>query len=72
MPLLLKKVMPHSTLFQVDNTYESSKDVTRREVSVDMLNYSTASKVKPISHFSGKFIISKGTQIGYPCFMTKF
>jgi hypothetical protein len=72
MPLLLKKFLPHSALFQVDNTYESSKDVTRREVSVDIMNYSTTSKVKPISHFSGIVIISRRTQIGYLCFMTKF
>ena len=54
MPLLLKTVTPHATFFQVDNTYESSKDVTRRGVIVDIMNFSTASKVKPISSISRK------------------
>jgi hypothetical protein len=59
MPLLFKTVTPHTTLFQVDNTCESSKDVTRRGVIVDIMNLSTASKVKPISNFSRKIIHSK-------------
>ena len=54
MPLLSKTATPHATLFQVDNTYESSKDVTRRGVIVDIMNFSTASKVKPISTISRK------------------
>lgn len=55
MPLLLKTVSQHFTFYQVDNTYESSKDVTHRGVIVDILNFSTTSKVKPISTFSRKY-----------------
>lgn len=52
MPLLSKTVTPYAAFFQADNTYESSKDVTRRGVIVDIMNFSTASKVKPISTIS--------------------
>ena len=54
MPLLLKTVSQHFTFYQVDNTYESSRDVTHRGVIVDIMNFSTTSKVKPISTFSRK------------------
>jgi len=52
MPLSSKMTTLHATHFQVDNTYESSKDVTHWGVIVDIMIYSTASKVKPISMFS--------------------
>jgi len=64
MPLVLKTVAPHTTSFQVDNTCESSKDVTLRGVIVDDLHYSTASKVKPISTISRKYYLIEKISIG--------
>jgi len=61
MPLSIKEVATHATFFQVDNTYESSKDVTYWGAIVDNINYSTASKVKPISTLSRKCIHSIST-----------
>jgi hypothetical protein len=59
MPLLLKAVTKRATLFEVDNTCESSKDVTRRGVIVEIMSFSTASKVKHTSNFSRKNNYSK-------------
>lgn len=56
MLLMQKEVTMNAALFQVDNTCESSKDVTQREVIVDILNNSTTSEVKPMSSDSRKFI----------------
>ncbi|MBA4384952.1 MAG: hypothetical protein C0410_09465 [Anaerolinea sp.] len=61
MPLSIKAVASYTTFIQVDNTYESSKDVTHRGVIVEIMKYSTASKVKPISMFSRKCNHSKST-----------
>jgi hypothetical protein len=64
MPLLLKDVTLLATLSQVDNTYESSEDVTRRGVIVVVRKYSTASKVKPISLFSKNLLILNNFCLG--------
>jgi hypothetical protein len=64
MPLLLKADTPYATLFQVDNTYESSKDVTRRGEIVDSVNNSTASKGKSISTFSRKYYLPEELCLG--------
>jgi hypothetical protein len=64
MPLSIKAIASHATLFQVDNTYESSKDVTRRGAIVDLLINSATSKVKPISVFSKNYFHTKINQHG--------
>lgn len=65
MLLLKNEVTLNAVLFQADNTCESSKDVTQREVIVDIMNYSTAFEVKPISIDSSKTTQFKNEQCGF-------